>query len=165
MPVEVRRETQGPFPVATGICGFLSIFKGSQASSPFEALNSMCLSSFQRDVRSPVEMRQGTRSFSRVSTGDSHNPSSCEMQEVCAFKSLQGIPDLFRFRASRCPFHLRPQTQGTSHIHIADEKYPLEMLLESWYPLESKPGNQLSSQVDLGCTEYFCVATVTSEAL
>ena len=36
---EVRRETQGPFPVASGTLGFLSIFKKSQASSPFEALN------------------------------------------------------------------------------------------------------------------------------
>ena len=36
----VRRETKGPFPIATGILGFLSIFKKSQASSPFKALNS-----------------------------------------------------------------------------------------------------------------------------
>ena len=39
-PLKVRPETQGPFPVATGILGFLYIFKSSQASSPFEALNS-----------------------------------------------------------------------------------------------------------------------------
>ena len=37
-PLEVRQETQGPFPVATGILEFLSIFMRSQASSPFEAL-------------------------------------------------------------------------------------------------------------------------------
>ena len=35
---QVRQETQGPFPVATGILEFLSIFMRSQASSPFEAL-------------------------------------------------------------------------------------------------------------------------------
>ena len=40
MPLKVRQETQGPFPVATGILGVLSIFKMSQALSPFEALNS-----------------------------------------------------------------------------------------------------------------------------
>ena len=51
---EVRGETQGPSPVATGILGFLSIFKRSQASTPFEALNSTCPSSYQRDVRLPV---------------------------------------------------------------------------------------------------------------
>ena len=38
--LEVTRETEGPFLVATVILGFLSIFKKSQASSPFEALNS-----------------------------------------------------------------------------------------------------------------------------
>ena len=74
-PLEVRRETQGPFPVAAGILGFLSIFKRSKASSPFEALNSACLSSSQRDVRPPVEMRQLTRAFSRVSTGYADIPS------------------------------------------------------------------------------------------
>ena len=86
MPLEVRRETQGPFPVATGILGFLSIFMGSQASSPFEALNSACLSSSQRDVRPSVEMRRGTRAFSMVSTGDSNIPSSSQMQDEPAFK-------------------------------------------------------------------------------
>ena len=33
--LEVRRESQGPFPVATGILGFPSVFK-SQASSPLK---------------------------------------------------------------------------------------------------------------------------------
>ena len=79
-PLEVRRESQVPFPVATGILGFLSIFKMSQASSPFEALNSAFLSNCQRDVRPPVELRWGTTAFSRVSTGDSDLPSSCDMK-------------------------------------------------------------------------------------
>ena len=57
MLFEVRQETQGPFPVATGIFGFLLIFKRSQASSPFEALNSTCISTCQRDVRPPFRMR------------------------------------------------------------------------------------------------------------
>ena len=53
---EVRWETEGPILVATVILEFLSIFKKSQATSPFEALNSMCLSRVQRDVRPPVQM-------------------------------------------------------------------------------------------------------------
>ena len=65
-PLQVRQKTQGHFPVATGILGFLSIFKRSQASSLFEALNAVFLSSSQRDVRPPVEMRHGSRAFSRV---------------------------------------------------------------------------------------------------
>ena len=51
---EVRGETQCHFPVATGILGFLSIFKRSQASSLFEAFNSACLSSRQMDMMPPV---------------------------------------------------------------------------------------------------------------
>ena len=45
--LQVRRETEGPFRVPTVILGFLSIFKKSQASPPFEALNSTCLSRCQ----------------------------------------------------------------------------------------------------------------------
>ena len=52
---------QCPFIVATVILGFLSIFKKSQALSPFEALNSECLSRCLMDVRPPVQMRPGHR--------------------------------------------------------------------------------------------------------
>ena len=102
-------------PVSLSSChrelGFLSIFQRRQPSSPFEALNSVCLSSCQRDVRPPVEMRRETRAFSRVSTGDSDIPSSCDMKDEPAFKSQQGNPAFFRVRASRCPSHLRRQNQ------------------------------------------------------
>ena len=47
MLLEVRWETKRPFLVSTEILGFLSIFKKSQASAPFEALNSVGLSSYQ----------------------------------------------------------------------------------------------------------------------
>ena len=100
MLLEVRRETKFPFLVASVILGFLSTFSKSQASSPFEALNVACLSSCQRDVRTPVKMRQGPRPFSRVSTGDSDIPSSSEMKDHPAFKPLQGNPAFFRVRAS-----------------------------------------------------------------
>ena len=59
-PLEVKREIQVPFPVATGVLGFLPIFKKSQESSPLEALNSASLSSCQSDVWPLVEMRWGT---------------------------------------------------------------------------------------------------------
>ena len=75
---ELRRETQGPFPVATRILKFLSIFKRSQASSPVEACNSTFLWRCQRGVKPPVEMRWGTRAISRVSTRDSSIPSCYE---------------------------------------------------------------------------------------
>ena len=89
MLLEVMQETQGPFPVSTRILGFLLIFKRSQASSNFEALNSMCLSICERDGRPPVVMRRGPRSFSRVSTGDSGMPSSREKKDDPAIKPLQ----------------------------------------------------------------------------
>ena len=57
MPLDMRRETEDPFPGATGILGFLTNFKSWQALSPFETLNSAFLSSSKRDVRPTVEMR------------------------------------------------------------------------------------------------------------
>ena len=56
-------------------------FRKCQALSPFEALNSGCLSRCQRDVIPPFQMMWRPTAFSRVSTGDSDNPSSCEMKE------------------------------------------------------------------------------------
>ena len=50
MLLEVRQETKAHFLVGREILGFLSIFKKSQASSAFEALNSVCLSRYQSDV-------------------------------------------------------------------------------------------------------------------
>ena len=47
MLLDVRWETKRPFLVSTEVLGFLSIFKKSQASAPFEALNPMGLSSCQ----------------------------------------------------------------------------------------------------------------------
>ena len=51
MLLKVRKETEIQFLAGTVILGFLSIFKKSQASSSFEALNSVCISRCQRDVR------------------------------------------------------------------------------------------------------------------
>ena len=75
MLLEVRQETKAHFLVGTVILGFLSIFKNSQASSLFEALNSVCLSRYQSDVIPPIQMRRRTMAFSSVSTGDSDIPS------------------------------------------------------------------------------------------
>ena len=90
MLLVVRQETTIHFLFGTVILGLLSILNKSQASSPYEALNSMCLSKVQRDVRPPVQMRWKPMAFSRVSTGDSDIPSSCEMKDEPEFKALQG---------------------------------------------------------------------------
>ena len=152
-PLEVRLKTQVPFPVATGILGFLSIFKRSQASSPFAALNSAYLSRCQSDGGHTLEMKQRTKAFSRASTGDSDIPSSCEMKDEPAFKSIHGNPGFYQVRASRCPFHLRQHTQGPSQIPIAERSLLLRCLWKGGIPLESKPRYQLSSRDDFGYTE------------
>ena len=91
----MRQKTEVHFLVGTVILGFLSIFKKSEASSPYEALNSMCLSRGQRDVRPPVQMRPTALAFSRVSTGFSDRASSCEMKGEPEFKRLQENPAFF----------------------------------------------------------------------
>ena len=105
---------------------------GCQASSPDEA---------------------GHMTFSRVSTGVSDILSSCEMKDAPTFKPLQGNQTLFRVTASQCPFHLREQTQGPSHIPIAEGSLFLRCLCIAGLPLHSKPGNQLSSRDDMVCME------------
>ena len=86
----MRQETEVHFLVGTVILEFLSIFKKGHASSPYEALNSVCLSRVESYVRPPVQMRWKPMAFSRLSTGDSDMPSSCEMKEEPEFKPLQG---------------------------------------------------------------------------
>ena len=83
--LELRQETEVHFLVGKVILGFLSIFKKGQASTPYETLNSVCLSRGQRDVRPPVQMRRTPSAFSRDSTGDSDMPSSCEMKDEPEF--------------------------------------------------------------------------------
>ena len=88
MLLEVRREAKHPLLVGTVILGFLSIFTKSQASSPFESLNSARVSRCQRHGKHPVQKRWRPRAFSRVSTGDSDIPSG-DMKDEPAFKPLQ----------------------------------------------------------------------------
>ena len=98
-------------------------------------------------------MSRGPRSFSRVSSGDSDNPSSCEMKHEPAFKPLQGNPAFFRVRASLGPLHLRHQTPVPSLIPVDERRLLMRGLWKVCIPLESKPGNQLSSRDDLEYTE------------
>ena len=93
--LEMRQEIKTHFLVGTVILGFLSIFKKSKASSPFEELNSVCLSRYQSDVIPAIQMRQRTTAFSMVSTGYSDIPSSWEMKHEPEFNPLQGNPAFF----------------------------------------------------------------------
>ena len=70
-------------------------FQKCQASSPFEALNFVCLSRYQSNVIPPIQMRRGSMAFLRVSTGCSDISSFCEMKHELEFKPLQGNPAFF----------------------------------------------------------------------
>ena len=77
----MRQEIEFHYLFGTVILGLLSIFKKSQASSPYEALNSVCLSRVERDVRPPVQIRWKPMAFSMLCTGDLDMPSSCEIKD------------------------------------------------------------------------------------
>ena len=92
MLLGVRREAKRPLLFGTVILVFLSIFTKSQASSPFEALNSAHHSKSQMDVRPSVQKRLRTMAFSRVSTAYSDIPSSYEMKDEPAFMHCRERP-------------------------------------------------------------------------
>ena len=146
MLLEVSPGAKLPLLVSTVILVFLSIFRKSQASSPFEALNLAHLSKSQMDVRPYGHKRLRTRNFSRVSTGDSDIPSSCEMEDEPAFKALLGKPAFFGVRASRGPLYLRQKTQSHSHIPISEGRLLLRCLWKAGLPLQSKRGNHSHPQ-------------------
>ena len=91
----MRQETEFHFLFGTVILGLLSIFRKSQASSPYEAFNSVCLSRTHRDVRPPLQKTLTPTAFSRVSTRDSDMSSSCEMKDEPEFMPLKGNRDFF----------------------------------------------------------------------
>ena len=93
--LQVSREAKLPLLAGTVILVFLSIFTKSQASSPFEELNSLHFSKSQMDGRPSVQKRLRIMGFSRVSTEDSDIPSSCDMKDEPAFKPLQGKSAFF----------------------------------------------------------------------
>ena len=147
MLLEVSREAKLPLLVGTVILVFLSIFTKSQASSAFEALNSVHLSKSQMDVRLPVQKTWRTPAFSRVSTGDSDIPSSCEKKDEPAFKELPGKPAFFWVRSSRGPLYLRQKTQSPSHIPISEGRLLLMCLWKAGLPLQSNTGNHSHPQM------------------
>ena len=118
----MRQENEGHFLFGTVILGLLSVFKKSQASSPYESFHSVCLSRGHRDVRPPIQMTLTPTAFFRFYTWDSDMSSSCEMKDEPEFMPLQGNRAFFGVRAFRGPFHLRQKTQGPSHITTAGGK-------------------------------------------
>ena len=156
----MSREAKLPLLVGTVILVFLSIFTKSQASSPFESLNSAPLSKSQMDVRHSVQKRLRTIAFSSVSTGDSDIPSCCEMKDVPAFKALQGKLAFFWVRASRGTLYLRQKTQSHSHIPISEGRLLLRCLWKAGLPLQWKTGNHSHPQTIWGAQKILQAALI-----
>ena len=95
----------------------------------------------QKDVRPSVQRRWRTVAFSRVSTGDSVIPYSCEMKYEPALKPLHWNPAFFWVRASRGPFQLRQKTQSPSFIPISEGRLLMRFLWKVGLPLQSKTAN------------------------
>ena len=129
----MSREAKRPLLIGTVILVFLSIFTKSRASSPSEAMNSAHLSMCQKDVRPSVQKWWKTMAFSRVSTGDSDIPSSCEMNDEPAFRALQGKTAFFLVRVYWGPLYLRQKTQSRSHIPISEGSLLLSCLRKAGY--------------------------------
>ena len=129
--LEVKQETEVHILVGRVILRFLSIFKKSKASSPFEALNSVCLLRCQSDVISPVQMRRRATAFPRVSTGDSDIPSSCDMKHEPKLNHCREILPSFESGLSR---YIPLETESTDSLSptYCCRKIPLEVLVENW---------------------------------
>ena len=153
MLLEVRWETKRPFLVGKVILEFLSIFKKSQALSPFEALNSTHLLRYQKDVI-PLYRWGGNLGLSLGSS-----------------QGIQTSLHLMRWKMSLHLSHcreIRPSFEsGHLGIHSTwdrNHRVPLTYVLLtencSWggcgkleLQLHLKTGKQLSSWDDMGCTE------------
>ena len=93
--LELRQETRGSSPVAKWILGFLLSFNrvvGAHLLLRHGTLLSPCV---LKGVSGLLELRRGTRDFSRVATGDSNLPSCFEGKLGVPFELLQGNQALF----------------------------------------------------------------------
>ena len=127
----MKQETEVHFLIGTVILGFLSNLKKSKASSPFEALNSVCLSRCQSDVIPPVQVRRRPTTFSRVSTGDSDISSSCDMKYEPDLSHCREIRPSFESGLSRY-IPLETENTGSLSPTYCRGKTQLEVLVESW---------------------------------
>ena len=127
----MKQETEVHVLVGTVILGFLSIFKRRKASSPFEALNSVCLSKYQNDMIPTVNMRRRHTAFSRVSTGDSDILHLVTWNTSLNLSHCREILHSFESGLSQ---YIPVETESTESLSptYCWGKLPLEVLVESW---------------------------------
>ena len=87
------------------------------------------------DLRPPVQMKLGPRSFLRTAHKIQTSLYLVRMKDEPAFKPLQGNPTFFQVRESRYPLHVRQHIQGPSHIPITEGRLLLRCLWEGGLPL------------------------------
>ena len=89
-------------------------------------------------MRAPVQMRWGTRVFSRVSTADTgfRHPFILSDERQACIQATSGNPTLFLVRETRNPLNLRQKSQGPSHIPIAEGMLLLRCLWKVGLPVE-----------------------------
>ena len=100
-------------------------------------------------------MRRAPRSFSRFSSRDSYFALPCVVKEEPAFKPLQGNLTFLRDRASEYPLYLSQQTQGPSHIPIAEGRVLLRCLWKVGLLIQKNPGDPLYSRDDMVSMELY----------
>ena len=153
MILEVSREAKRPLLVGKVILVFLSIFTKCQASSPFEALNSVHLSSIKW-MWGPLS-RRGWELWLYLGSP----------------QVIQTFLHLVRWKISLHLRHCRESrpslsqgisgsiileaenTESLSHTYFWG-KAPLEMLVENWLTSSVEDRESFSSRDDIWCTEH-----------
>ena len=127
----MKQETEVHFLVGTMILGFLSIFKKSKASSPFEALTSLCLSRYQM-IWFPLSRWGGDLLLSLVSPQGIQ--TSLHLVTWNRSLNLSHCREIWPSFESGLSRYIPPETESTESLSptYCWGKTPNEVLVESW---------------------------------
>ena len=96
--------------------------------------------------------------FSRVSTGDSEIPSSCEMKDGLHLRHCRESQPSFQSGHLRSIPLEAESTESVSHTNFLG-KTPLKVLVETWLTSSVEDRESFSSRVDTGCTEHSSICS------
>ena len=113
MPLELRWEIQSPVSFATGILGFVSIFKGNPSSSHVEAWKTSLFSSWKWGVSPHVNLRRGSWAFSRTTTGSQTSHSVVSGNSEFHSSHFHGTSPSVELRETMMSFCLTEGTLGS----------------------------------------------------
>ena len=122
MLLEVRQNTKAHFLFGPVLLGFLTIFTKSQASSPFEALNSVCLSRYQSDASGGEAGDQGSLSSWNSDIG--FLSILKKSQASSPFEALNSVC-LSRYQSDVIPpIQMRWRTMAFSRVSTGESDIP-----------------------------------------